>query len=171
MTGKHTQMSAQHEPKVTERRGLFSMTCGVEVNIRAGAPVIWALLIDAAGFPSWNFTVTQIEGEIREGEQIRIHAPGTHHTFRATISDVIPQQRMTWTGGLAPLFKGVRTFVLTPRADGSTDFAMRERFSGLLLPLLVRSLPDFRPIFAVYAICLRGAAERGGYSSDVHETS
>jgi hypothetical protein len=43
---------------------------------------------------------------------------------------------MTWAGGLAPFFKGVRTFVLTPRSDGSSDFAMEERFSGLMLPLV-----------------------------------
>jgi len=31
---------------------------------------------------------------------------------------------MTWTGGFAPVFKGVRTFDLKQRNDGSTDFAM-----------------------------------------------
>jgi len=50
---------------------------------------------------------------------------------------------MTWTGGVAPIFKGVRTFLLKPRNDGSTYFAMEERFSGLMLPLVKGSMPDF----------------------------
>jgi hypothetical protein len=58
---------------------------------------------------------------------------------------------MDWTGGFAPLFKAVRSFTLMPREDGSTDFVMEERFSGLMLPLVKRSLPDFGPIFERYA--------------------
>ena len=67
---------------------------------------------------------------------------------------------MTWTGGFAPIFKGVRTFTLRPRDDGSTDFAVEERFSGLMLPLVKGSLPDFGPVFASYANDLRREAER-----------
>ena len=58
---------------------------------------------------------------------------------------------MTWAGGVTPIFKGVRTFVLKPRTDGSTDFAMTERFSGLMLPLIKASLR--------YAKDLKQAAE------------
>ena len=68
---------------------------------------------------------------------------------------------MIWTGGVAPLFKGVRTFVLRPRTDGSTDFAMDERFSGLMLPLVRGFLPDFGPVFATFASDLKREAESG----------
>ncbi len=61
---------------------------------------------------------------------------------------------------IRPLFKGVRKFELKPRPDGSTDFAMEERFSGLMLPLVKKSLPDFRPIFGRYADDLKREAER-----------
>jgi hypothetical protein len=37
---------------------------------------------------------------------------------------------------------------------------MAERFSGLLIPLVRRSMPDFGPVFARYADDLRRAAER-----------
>jgi hypothetical protein len=69
---------------------------------------------------------------------------------------------MTWTGGFAPMFLGVRTFALKPRSDGSVDFAMKERFSGLMLPMIKGSLPDFGPIFARYAADLKQEAERSG---------
>jgi hypothetical protein len=72
---------------------------------------------------------------------------------------VVENQRMTWTGGFAPLFKGVRTFELKRCGDGSTDFMMREHFSGLMLPMVKGSLPDFGPVFARYASDLKNAAE------------
>jgi hypothetical protein len=82
-----------------------------------------SLLTDAKGFPRWNSTVSAVEGQIREGERLRLRVPG----------------------GFAPIFKGVRTFVLRPRNDGSTDFAMEERFSGLMLPLVQRLDARLRP--------------------------
>src|SRR4249920_3523976 len=135
------------EPKLTQAHSVFSMSCLVEVNIRANAERIWSILTDAKNCPRWNSTITRIEGEIREGERLRLHVPGTDRTFTPLVSDVVPNRRMAWTGGLAPVFTGVRTFELKPRNDGSIDFAMQERFSGLILPLAKGSMPDFGPIF------------------------
>ena len=149
------------EPKITQTHSAFSMSCGVAINIRADADRIWRLLTDAGGFPRWNSTVTRIEGHIREGETLRLHVPGTNRTFTPKVSGVVPNQRMTWSDGFAPMFKGVRTFELTPQSDGSTDFAMAERFSGLMLPLARKAMPDFGPIFGRYASDLKKEAESG----------
>jgi len=144
---------------ITQARSTFSLSCRVEVNIRAAAERIWSLLTDAKGFPRWNSTVTNIEGEIREGGRLRLHVPGTSRTFTPTVSGFVANQRMTWTGGFAPMFTGVRTFELKPRSDGSTNFVMEERFSGLMLPLVKGSMPDFGPVFEQYASDLKRAAE------------
>ena len=136
------------------------MTCRVEVNIDAGAESVWKLLVDADGYPRWNSTVTGVEGQIREGERLRLHVPGTNRTFTPKVSGVEPNARMVWTGGVAPMFKGVRTFMLRPLEDGSTDFAMDERWSGLLLPLVKGSMPDFGPVFRHFAGDLKREAER-----------
>ena len=149
------------DPKTTETRSAFSLSCRVEVKIRAKPARVWNLLTDAKDFSRWNSTVTAIDGQIREGEQLRLHVPGTDRTFTPKVSGVVPCQRMTWTGGFAPLFKGVRTFELKAQADGSTDFFMEERFSGLMLPLVKSSLPEFPPIFERYANDLKREAERG----------
>jgi hypothetical protein len=130
------------------------------VNIGAGAAVVWHLLTDAQRFPKWNSTVTGIEGQIREGERLRLHVPGTTRTFTPKVSDVVPNERMTWSDGVAPLFRGVRTFSLRPRDDGSTDFTMEEQFSGVVFALVKGSLPDFGPIFERYASDLKREAER-----------
>jgi hypothetical protein len=145
---------------ITQSRGVLSMTCRVALDIRAPAATIWSLLTDANGFPRWNSTVTRVEGQIREGARLRLHVPGTDRTFTPRVSGVVPDTRMTWTGGFFPVFKGVRTFELRPCDDGSTEFAMEERFSGLMLPFVKGSMPDFGPVFERYANDLKHEAER-----------
>jgi hypothetical protein len=145
---------------ITQERGTFSMACRVALNISAPAATIWSLLTDANGFPRWNSTVTRVEGQIREGERLRVHVPGTDRTFTPTVSGVVPSERMTWTGGFFPVFKGVRTFELRRRDDGSSEFVMEERFSGLMLPFVKGSMPDFGPVFEHYANDLKREAER-----------
>ena len=77
------------------------------------------------------------------------------------MTEFAPSERMVWTGGMPlGLFKGVRTFTLTP-ADGATRFTMREEFSGPMLPLIWRSMPDFGPSFEQFARGLKARAERG----------
>src|SRR5262245_40771292 len=137
-----------NDPKITQGHGMFSLTCRAEITIQATAEKIWRLLIDARDFPRWNSTVTSIEGTIREGARLRLRVPGTDRVFTPLVSGVVVRERMKWTGGFAPLFKGVRTFALTPEGDGSIVFALEERFSGLMLPLVRRKLPDFGPVFA-----------------------
>ena len=147
--------------KITQSRGFFSMTCRVELNISAQAERVWGLLTDATDFPRWNSTVTRVEGQIREGAQLRLHVPGTDRTFTPRVTGVVRDTRMTWTGGFFPVFKGVRTFALRPCHDGSTDFLMEERFSGLMLPFVRGSMPDFGPVFERYANDLKHEAELG----------
>jgi hypothetical protein len=53
----------------------------------------------------------------------------------------------------------VRSYTLTPK-DGGVEFAMVEVFSGLMLPLIKKSLPDFAPAFEQYAADLKREAER-----------
>jgi hypothetical protein len=67
---------------------------------------------------------------------------------------------MVWTGGMPlGLFKGERTFTLTPRDDGAVEFAMREVFSGLFSPMIERSIPDLQPAFDEFAAALKKKAE------------
>ena len=57
------------------------------------------------------------------------------------------------------LFKGERTFTLTPGANGEVQFSMREEYTGLMAPLLGRSIPDLQPSFDQFAHDLKRAAE------------
>jgi hypothetical protein len=65
---------------------------------------------------------------------------------------------MVWSGGMPlGLFKGVPTFRLQPE-DGATRFTMREGYSGPMLPLIWRSMPDLGPSFEQFAQGLESRA-------------
>ncbi len=82
--------------------------------------------------------------------------------FPAKVTEFVPGKRMVWTGGMPlGLFKGVRTFSLAPRGDGTIDFTLREDYSGLLLPLIGGSIPDLTPSFNDFVAGLKARAERG----------
>jgi hypothetical protein len=148
--------------KATKTGSAFRMTCAIRTTIHASPDRIWTLLTDAAGFPRWNSTVTSIEGEIAEGQTLKLKVPTARdRVFKPKVSNVEPRRSMIWSDGMAPMFKGVRTFTLTPTGDGSTEFAMKEEFSGLMLPMIKGSLPDFAPVFEAYAEDLKRAAEGG----------
>jgi uncharacterized protein YndB with AHSA1/START domain len=137
------------------------MECGVAIDIAAKPEKIWALLTNAADFPRWNSTVTSIDGQIALGEKIRLRVPlAPKRVFKLKVSAFEPGKRMVWQDGAPPMFKGVRTFELSPRGDGSIHFSMVEVFSGLMLPMIAGSLPNFGPAFEQYAADLKRAAEQ-----------
>lgn len=136
----------------------------IKETINASPQTIWAILTDAPKFPEWNPGVEKIEGRIAAGEKITVYAtltPG--RAFPTKVSEFVPEKKMVWTGGMPlGLFKGERTFTLTPTSDGRTEFFMREVFSGLLAPLITRSIPDLTPSFEQYANGLKNRAENNG---------
>lgn len=156
------------ETRFVQVKRTFSMVCEVKINIQAKPEVIWGLLTDASGFARWNSTVTGIDGEIREGERIRIHVPGTKRTFTPRVMNVVQNERMIWSDGLSLIFKGTRSFMLMSSDNGSTSFVMKEDFRGLVFALVKGMQPDFKGIFETYANDLRREAERLERSNNRH---
>jgi hypothetical protein len=129
-------------------------------TIAAPPETVWAILTDAPGYAGWDSGVQGVEGTIAPGEKIKVVSkanPG--RAFPVKVTTFEPAQAMTWSGGMPlGLFKGVRTFSLTP--DGaSTRFSMREEYTGPLLPLIWRSMPDLGPSFDQFARGLKAKAE------------
>lgn len=130
--------------------------------IHASPDAIWAILTDGAAYPAWDSGVERVEGRIAEGETISVFSkasPG--RAFPARVTDVVPGRSMRWSGGMPlGLFRGVRTFTIAPGEGGVTTFTMREEYTGPLLPLIWRSMPDLQPSFDQFARGLRARAER-----------
>lgn len=145
--------------KATELRQLFRRAVRVSVSIRATPDRVWALLTNAADMPRWNSTVTSVEGTVAPGARLAIKVPISTRTFKVKVDTFEPARTLVWSDGNA-VFRGVRTYVLSQQAGGSTLFDMEEVFTGVMLPLIARSLPDFKPVFEQYAADLKREAER-----------
>lgn len=143
----------------TKTETTFRLKYEVSCEIRASAEIIWGLLTDAKRFPKWNSTVTSIEGDIALGSKLALKVPASERTFTPKVTTFEPNKAMVWSDGFAPMFVGVRTFALEPKGGGVTEFTMTEDFSGLMLPMIKGSLPDFRGAFDAYAADLKRAAE------------
>ena len=136
-------------------------------TIDAPPDVIWAILVDAPGYPTWDSGVERVEGRIAPGEKIKVVSQANpKRAFPVKVTELTRGRSMTWTGGMPlGLFKGVRTFTLTPQSGGPTTFAMREEYTGPLLPVIWRSMPDLGPSFRQFASGLKARAEQGSPSS------
>jgi hypothetical protein len=148
-------------PRVEKTNQTFRMTCAVTVNIRADRARIWQLLTDAPAFSRWNSTVKRLGGTIALGQTLELEVPSAPgRTFKPKVTAFESARSMEWSEGMAPMFRGVRTYELLPQPDGTTDFRMHEVFAGVMLPMIKGSLPDFAPIFETYAADLKREAER-----------
>lgn len=136
-----------------------SFEAGIVIN--AAPSRIWSILTDAARYPEWDPGVVRIEGNIAPGERLRIFtklSPG--RAFPVRVENFTPNTSMVWSGGMPlGLFKGVRTFTLTPAGAGATRVEIDEHFTGLLLPLIGRTLPDMNVVFRDFLAALKQRAE------------
>ena len=130
-------------------------------TIDAGPDAIWRVLTDAPGYATWDSGVDRVEGTIAPGETIKVHSQATPgRAFRVKVTGYEAGRSMTWSGGMPlGLFKGVRTFTLAPE-NGGTRFHMREEYTGPLLPVIWRSMPDLGPSFEQFARGLKATVEQ-----------
>ena len=83
-------------------------------------------------------------------------------SYPVKVTELEPNRRMAWLGGVPlGLFRGVRSYTLTPEGEGRTRFEMREELSGPLLPLIWRTMPDMNASFQQFARGLKQRAETG----------
>ncbi len=141
---------------------MASKEFSASATINAPAARIWEILTDAAAYPEWDPFCEKIDGRIAKGETIRAFtklSPG--RAFPVKVAGFEPGERMLWTGGMPfGLFRGERSFVLSP-AGKATRFELREVFSGPLLFLVGRSIPDMTEAFEQFAAGLKKRAESG----------
>ena len=134
----------------------------VRRTINASPDAVWACLTDGAALQEGGLGIRRLDGTIAPGASISVTSdanPG--RAFALRVAEFAPPRRMVWDGGMPlGLFKGVRIFTLTP-AGPATEFHMREEFSGLLAPLITKSIPDLQPSFEQFADGLRRLAEGG----------
>jgi len=131
--------------------------------IGADAATIWAILTDAPAYASWRSGVIGVDGVVALGQRITVRSEASpRRAFPVRVTTLDAPRRMVWSGGMPlGLFRGVRTYSLEPQGPAQTLFTMREEYSGPLLGLIWRSMPDLQPSFDTFAKGLKERAERG----------
>jgi len=130
-------------------------------HIDAPPASVWSVLMDGANYPRWDSGVESVEGTIADGGRITVRSevsPG--RTFPVKVQRSKDGSSMTWSGGMPlGLFRGVRTFTVNSTTGTETDFRMREEYSGPLLGLIWKSMPDLGPSFEQFARGLKARSE------------
>lgn len=113
---------------------------------------MWSVLTDPTQLVNADTGVLALNGEIREGARITLRScVAPKRDFRLHVAAYDAPGRMVWQDGMPlGLFKGIRSFELTPSPTG-TRFYVKEVYVGPLAFLITRMIPDLQPSFEKFA--------------------
>lgn len=117
-----------------------------DIEIDASPDQVWDMLTAFDAYPDWNPFIRRIEGQPVVGEQLEVDLQppgGRAMTFQPKVLAAEPGREFRWLGrlwGIPRLFDGEHIFEIEPLRKDRARFVQREKFSGVLVPLLARSL-------------------------------
>lgn len=130
-------------------------------TINASPDEVWKILTDSKGYPDWDTSMDHIEGNLAPGETVKFFTKLSPNAFPVKVTGFETGRKLILTGGLPlGLFKSERTHTLTSTDDGKTVFTTEEIFSGLLLPIFGKNIPDLTENFQKFVAALQKQAEK-----------
>ncbi len=138
-----------------------------EIDIDATPDRVWQVLSDFAAYPEWNPFITSADGEAAAGSRltVRMQPVGARGvTLRPTVIEASPNRRLRWRGriGVPGIFDAEHAFIVEARDGGGAHLSQTERFSGLLVPFMAKSLDRHTlPAFGAMNQALKHRAEQG----------
>jgi hypothetical protein len=134
------------------------------IEIAASPQRVWRELTNFPKYRDWSRFVLAIEGEPRLGErlQVRLDDGSRPMTIKPELIVVRENEELCWQGKLGSsfVFGGQHYFRLAAQPDGYTRLTHGERFRGLLLPVLWKTLNTrTRKAFERFNEALRERAE------------
>ena len=114
-------------------------------EINATPERVWQLLTAFDQYPQWNPFIRSIKGDLKPDAklEVSIKPPESRPmTFRPRLLKVEANRELRWLGRvlLPGLFDGEHIFTIEPLAANQVRFRQCETFTGMLVPLLWRSL-------------------------------
>ena len=128
-------------------------------SIEATPEHVWVVLTDTGKWHEWHPFTRSVEGEPREGFPVTVHSTLSSKSFPIVVTEMESPRRMVWTGRMPfGLFQGIRTFELK-RVGDTTQFVMHEVFTGPLLKVMAKKMPDLTESFESFAAGLKSRCE------------
>ena len=136
-----------------------------EISIAAPPLDIWNKLMDFEQYPEWNPFIRSIQGKREQGQQLTvvIQPPDSKAmTFKPEILVHDQGKEFRWLGkaGIKGIFDGEHFFQLEPQANGQTKLVHGEKFSGLLVGLMKKTLDKTKDGFELMNEALKRECER-----------
>ena len=115
------------------------------IDIDASPAQVWDVLSDLAAYQEWNPFIVHAEGTAETGSRLTLRMQptgGRAVTLRPTVLESREGSRLRWLGrlGIPGVLDAEHSFTIEARADGGARLLQDEKFSGLLVPFLARSL-------------------------------
>jgi len=116
-----------------------------DIIIYAPKEIVWQVLTDFESYPDWNPFIKSFAVKPEKGKRFKvvIQQPGSKPmTFSPVCLELSENTQFRWLGslGFKGIFDGEHIFELFEEENGKTRFIHREKFSGILVPLLWKQL-------------------------------
>jgi hypothetical protein len=136
-----------------------------EIMINSSAKLVWDILTDFDNFPKWNPFMKQISGELREGSRIQVLIKPYNSrdiTYKPTILDLKHEEKIKWLGNtwIPHLFDSEHSLILKKIDENRILFVQKEKFSGILVPILIGLLKNTEISFKMMNEALKKEAEK-----------
>ena len=133
--------------------------------INSSAKLVWDILTDFDNFPKWNPFMKQISGELREGSRIQVLIKPYNSrdiTYKPTILDLKHEEKIKWLGNtwIPHLFDSEHSLILKKIDENRILFVQKEKFSGILVPILIGLLKNTEISFKMMNEALKKEAEK-----------
>jgi len=144
----------------------MSKTLVSQIDIDASPERVWQVLTDLSAYPEWNPFIVRAEGQIEVGGRLTLRMEpegGRAVTLRPTVTEATSGSRLRWQGrfGLPGIFDAEHEFRVEALDGGRSRLAQNERFRGLLVPAMGRSLDRHTlPAFMAMNAALKRRVER-----------
>jgi hypothetical protein len=136
------------------------------IDIDATPDRVWQVLSDFASYPLWNPFIVKADGVAQPDTRLvmRMQPVGARGiTLRPTVVEATPGHRLRWRGsvGIPGVFDAEHCFTITAREGGGVRLSQDERFTGVLVPFMARSLDRHTlPAFEAMNAALKNRAEQ-----------
>ena len=135
-----------------------------EILIEAAPEKVWEVLTDFEKHPDWNPFIKSIKGEKSVGKKLKVSIKppdGAGMVFNPVVLKYEENKEFRWKGklGIKGIFDGEHYFKLVEN-NGNTKFVHGEKFSGILVALMGKTLDKTKEGFQLMNESLKRECEK-----------